>query len=77
MRILAASAELEEFPLTRPYAIAQQEPTTGVENVIVRVEALSGPNGWGAASPAENVTGETVAACREALSADRLAWLAG
>ena len=77
MRILAASAALEEFPLTRPYAIAQQEPTTRVENVIVRMEALSGPIGWGAASPAENVTGETVDACREALSADRLAWLAG
>ena len=77
MRILAASAALEEFPLTRPYAIAQQEPTTRVENVIVRMEALSGPIGWGAASPAEDVTGETVDACREALSADRLAWLAG
>ena len=62
MRILSASAKLEEFPLTRPYAIAQQEPTTRVDNVIVRLEALSGPIGWGAASPAENVTGETVAA---------------
>ncbi|HEY2797830.1 MAG TPA: dipeptide epimerase [Thermoanaerobaculia bacterium] len=77
MRILAASAALEEFPLTRPYAIAQQEPTTRVDNVIVRLEALSGPIGWGAASPAEGVTGETVAACREALSPERLAWLAG
>ncbi len=77
MRILSASAALEEFPLTRPYAIAQQEPTTRVDNVIVRLEALSGPIGWGAASPAESVTGETVAACREALSAERLAWLAG
>ena len=77
MRILSVSATLEEFPLTRPYAIAQQEPTTRVDNVIVRIEALSGPVGWGAASPAENVTGETVAACREALSAERLAWLVG
>ena len=77
MRILGATSAMEEFPLTRPYAIALQAPTTGVDNVIVRIEALSGPIGWGAASPAENVTGETVDACREALSADGLAWLAG
>ncbi|HEY1250091.1 MAG TPA: dipeptide epimerase, partial [Thermoanaerobaculia bacterium] len=62
---------------TRPYAIAQQEPTTRVDNVIVRLETLSGLVGHGAASPAENVTGETVAACLAALSGERLAWLVG
>jgi L-Ala-D/L-Glu epimerase / N-acetyl-D-glutamate racemase len=77
MRIRAASARLEAFALTRPYAIAQQEAISEVDNVIVRLEALSGPTGWGAASPAENVTGETVASCREALSDEGLAWLVG
>lgn len=77
MKIRAASARLEEFPLTRPYAIALSETTSRVDNVIVRLDALAGPVGWGAASPAENVTGETVASCRAALTEERLAWLVG
>jgi L-alanine-DL-glutamate epimerase-like enolase superfamily enzyme len=77
VRIRSASSALERFPLTRPYAIAQQDPVSEVENVILRLDPLSGPVGWGAASPAEGVTGETVASCREALSAERLAWLVG
>jgi len=77
VRILSASATLEEFPLTRPYAIALQEPTTRVDNLIVRIETLSGLIGRGAASPAENVTGETVEACRDALSTEGLAGLVG
>ena len=77
MRILEASASLERFALTRPYAIAQQAPVDAVDNLIVRVETLSGLVGRGAASPAEGVTGETVDACRAALSAEGLAWLVG
>jgi len=64
VRIRAASSRPEEFALTRPYAIAQQEVTSRVENVIVRIVAESGETGWGAASPAEHVTGETIDACR-------------
>lgn len=77
MRIRAASSRLEEFALTRPYAIAQQEVTSRVENVIVRIDAESGETGWGAASPAEHVTGETIDACRQALAQESLAWLMG
>ncbi|MEP6995585.1 MAG: dipeptide epimerase [Acidobacteriota bacterium] len=77
MKIRSAVSRLESFALTRPYAIALQEETSAVDNVIVRLEALSGPTGWGAASPAENITGETVAACAAALSEQRLAWLVG
>ena len=36
MRIRSASSRLEEFALTRPYAIALQEPVTSVGNVIVQ-----------------------------------------
>ncbi len=77
MRIVAASSDFEEFALTRPYAIALQEVTSSVGNVIVRIEAGSAGTGWGAASPAEHVTGETIDACRAALSNENLAWLAG
>jgi L-alanine-DL-glutamate epimerase-like enolase superfamily enzyme len=77
MRILRAQACLEEFPLTRPYAISGQEPIAAVGNLIVRIEAESGLVGLGAASPGERVTGETLEACRAALSGDALSWLPG
>ena len=77
MRIRTASSTVEEFALTRPYAIALQEVTSSFGNVIVRIESDSGLTGLGAASPGEHVTGETIEACREALSAERLAWLSG
>lgn len=77
MRIRAASARLERFPLTRPYAIAGQEPIAEVGNVIVRLEGEDGIAGLGAASPGEHVTGETLDACRAALEGDGLAWLVG
>lgn len=77
MRILSAVSRLEEFELTRPYAIAGQEPVTTVGNVLVRIETLSGLVGLGAGSPGEHVTGETLDACRAALEGDGLAWLVG
>jgi L-alanine-DL-glutamate epimerase-like enolase superfamily enzyme len=77
VKIRTASSAFEEFALTRPYAIALQEVTSSVGNVIVRIESDSGLIGLGAASPGEHVTGETIGACRAALSADRLAWLVG
>ncbi len=77
MRIHSVGSILEEFALTRPYSIAGQELLTHVSNVIVRVETESGLVGLGSASPGEHVTGETVVACRAALSPEGLVWLAG
>jgi len=77
VRIRRASARLEEFPLTRPYAIAGQAPIDRVGNVIVEIETEAGLTGLGAASPGEHVTGETIEACLEALSGEGLSWLVG
>ena len=77
MRIRSAESSLEEFALTRPYAIAGQEPLTQVANVIVRIETEAGLVGLGAASPGEHVTGETLAACHAALARERLSWVSG
>jgi L-alanine-DL-glutamate epimerase-like enolase superfamily enzyme len=77
VRILKAESRLEDFALTRPYAIAGQEPVTTVGNVVVRIEALSGAVGLGAGSPGEHVTGETLDACRAALEGEGLSWLVG
>jgi L-alanine-DL-glutamate epimerase-like enolase superfamily enzyme len=63
--------------LTRPYAIAGQEPLSSVGNVIVRIETESGLAGLGAASPGEHVTGETLEACGKAIATEGLAWLVG
>lgn len=77
MRIRRASARLEEFPLTRPYAIAGQPPLDRVGNVIVEIETDSGAIGLGAGSPGEHVTGETIEECLEAVAGSGLAWLVG
>ncbi|MFY9550795.1 MAG: enolase C-terminal domain-like protein, partial [Thermoanaerobaculia bacterium] len=77
MRIRAVSSTVEDFALTRPYAIAGQAPLTSVPNVLVRIETESGAVGLGAGSPGEHVTGETIEACRAALSAENLEWLTG
>jgi L-alanine-DL-glutamate epimerase-like enolase superfamily enzyme len=75
VKITAASARLERFDLTRPYAIVGGS-FEDVANVIL--ELRSGERlGLGAASPEAAVTGETLDACREALSAERLQWLIG
>jgi L-Ala-D/L-Glu epimerase len=77
VRILRASARVEEFPLTRPYAIAGQAPLDRVGNVVVEIESDSGMRGLGAGSPGEHVTGETLDACAAALTGDGLSWLSG
>lgn len=77
MKIRRASSALEDFALTRPYAIAGQEPLSSVGNVIVRIETESGLVGLGAASPGEHVTGETLETCGKAIATENLAWLAG
>ncbi len=68
MRIRSIQVARELFALTRPYAIAGQAPMTDVENVVVRIETEDGEIGFGAASPGEHVTGETVESCRAALA---------
>ena len=77
MKILSVSVAPERFALTRPYAIAGQEPMTEVENVVVRIETDDGLVGLGAGSPGEHVTGETFDACLSALAPENLAWLRG
>jgi L-alanine-DL-glutamate epimerase-like enolase superfamily enzyme len=80
LRIVRASARVEELPLTRPYAIAGQAPIDRVGNVIVEIEAVSASARWtglGAGSPGEHVTGETLEACAAAVEGDGLAWLPG
>jgi L-alanine-DL-glutamate epimerase-like enolase superfamily enzyme len=76
VKITGISARREDFGLTRPYTIAF-DTTDSVENFVVRVETDSGAAGWGAASPAPNVTGETLEACGGALAPERLGWLVG
>jgi L-alanine-DL-glutamate epimerase-like enolase superfamily enzyme len=59
------------FRLMEGYRIAGHSYTTA-ENIIVKVDTSDGRTGFGCASPAEEVTGETHAAARHALE-DRLA----
>jgi L-Ala-D/L-Glu epimerase / N-acetyl-D-glutamate racemase len=60
-------------PLTQPYEIATLV-TDSVELSYVRLRSDDGLEGWGSASPAEDVTGESAAACEAALArgAERL-----
>lgn len=60
-------------PLTQPYEIARQV-TDSVDILYVKLCSDDGLDGWGAASPAEDVTGESVATCEAALAlgAERL-----
>ncbi|MGH9369103.1 MAG: dipeptide epimerase [Thermoanaerobaculia bacterium] len=76
MKITAIFSQVESFGLTRPYTIAFQT-SDSVENVVARIDTDSGLSGWGAASPSEHVTGETLEACAEALRSERLGWLVG
>lgn len=76
MKITAAEAHIENFPLTRPYTIAYRS-IDAVENVIVRIHAEHGLIGYGAASPEAQVTGETNEDCRKALNENALSWLIG
>ncbi len=74
MRIAAVESRLVATPLTRPYTIAF-ETTDAVELLLLRVVADDGTVGLGTGTPSEAVTGETVAACREALAS--VEWLVG
>jgi L-alanine-DL-glutamate epimerase-like enolase superfamily enzyme len=73
MRIERVELELLDVPLVRPYAIAFHS-TDAVQIARVRIVGEGGLAGHGAATPAEEVTGETFDACVAALAArERLA----
>jgi L-Ala-D/L-Glu epimerase / N-acetyl-D-glutamate racemase len=67
MKISKATYWAEKLALTRPYTIAY-ETIDSVENLFVRLQAEDGSVGLGVASPAEEVTGEGVHMCRQALA---------
>jgi len=77
MKIRSVTSRVEDFALTRPYAIAGQAPLADVPNVLVRIEAEGGAFGLGAGSPGEHVTGETIEGAAAALAPPNLQWLAG
>lgn len=60
--------------LTKPYAIAGGS-WDSAEMVFVELRDNRGARGWGQASPAEEVTGETAEACEMALAALPSEWL--
>ncbi len=67
MKISKTTYWTEKLALTRPYTIAY-ERIESVENLFVHLQAEDGSVGLGVASPAEEVTGEGVPQCRQALA---------
>ncbi len=67
MKINEITYWTEQLGLSRPYTIAYQT-VDSVENIFVRLTADDGAFGWGVASPAEDVTGESSASCQQALA---------
>src|SRR5690349_15089708 len=68
MRIERVDLEVVDVPLARPYAIAFHT-TDAVQIARIRIVGQNGQEGHGAATPAEEVTGETFEACVAALTA--------
>jgi L-alanine-DL-glutamate epimerase-like enolase superfamily enzyme len=66
IRVLTATAVPVTFRLVEGYRIAGRTCTTA-DNIILKVTTSDGRTGFGCAAPAEEVTGETAAACRAAL----------
>ena len=66
MKISKVTFWAENLALTRPYTIAY-ERIESVQNLFVHLQAEDGSVGLGVASPAEDVTGEGVRECRQAL----------
>lgn len=60
MKITSIRASLKNLALSKPYTIARHT-TTDVENVFMEIKLENGITGIGAASPAEEVVGETCA----------------
>ena len=76
MRITRIETWKEPVPLTRPYSISSRT-IYDVELFFVRAISEDGRIGLGSASPAEEVTGETNAACEAALDPAQLAIFEG
>jgi L-Ala-D/L-Glu epimerase / N-acetyl-D-glutamate racemase len=76
MKITSIESWLQPFELTRPYTIAF-DTISSVENAIVKIVSDDGSIGLGAASPYEEVTGESISVCMEALQPDSMQWLQG
>jgi L-alanine-DL-glutamate epimerase-like enolase superfamily enzyme len=71
MKITNVETWMESLELTRPYTIATRS-ISAVDLFFVRLTDEGGAVGLGSASPAEDVTGESPAACEQALQPDRL-----
>ena len=76
MKISKTTYWTEKLALTRPYTIAY-ERIDSVENLFVHLQTEDGSVGLGVASPAEEVTGEGVPQCRQALADHLEALLTG
>ncbi len=76
MKISEVTHWTEKLALTRPYTIAY-ERIDSVQNLFVRLQTEDGSVGLGVASPAEEVTGEGVQECRQALADNLEALLTG
>ncbi len=66
LKITRATVWKEDLKLTRPYTIAF-ETIDSVENVFICLETGDGSMGLGAASPSQEVTGESLAQSETAL----------
>jgi L-alanine-DL-glutamate epimerase-like enolase superfamily enzyme len=66
MKITRTEVWQENFKLKKPYTIAS-ETFDSVENIFVRLETQDGSIGFGVASPAADVTGESAGGCLKAL----------
>lgn len=73
MKIKSISTYHHDFELTRPYTVAYKTQYCA-ENVIVELKADNGKVGFGAASPAPEVTNETMEICLNALEPHSLDW---
>jgi len=67
MRIVESEVWRTDFVLREPYTIAY-ETYDAATNFFVRIRADDGHEGFGCASPAEEVTRETIPACDAALA---------
>ena len=76
MKIKKVSVFRENLELTRPYTIAY-ETFTHAENLFVLLETDTRIVGIGAGSPAEDVTGESIDACEQALNQQACTLLEG
>ena len=76
MKIRHISSERKRVPLVKPYDIATMR-IDAVDLLFVRISTDEGIEGFGSASPAEDVTGESPASCQAALASARMDWLVG